>query len=131
MTDELLACADAFDRVVLERDQRAAASVLDDDYALVLVHPEPAIMRRDRWIEVLPEYVVHEWDVQERGVDVDGDTAAVITRLRMEATVLGEDRSGRLVTSDVWRRRADGWRVWRRHSTPLEAGRMPGAERPG
>jgi ketosteroid isomerase-like protein len=128
MTDEILARADAFDRVVIDRDQEAAASVLDDDYALVLVQPEPATMPRDRWIEVLPEYVVHEWKVEERTVDVDGDTAAVLQRLRMKATVLGEDRSGTIVTSDIWRRRADGWRVWRRHSTPLAAGRMPGAD---
>jgi hypothetical protein len=45
----------------------------------------------------------------------------------MHATVLGEDRSGTLVISDVWRRTAEGWRVWKRHSTPFEAGRMPGA----
>jgi ketosteroid isomerase-like protein len=127
MTDELLARADAFDRVVIDRDQAAAASVLDDDYALVLVQPEPAIMRRDRWIELLPEYVVHAWEIEERTVDVDGDTAAVLQRLQMKATVLGEDRSGTIVVSDIWRRRADGWRVWRRHSTPLAAGRMPGA----
>jgi hypothetical protein len=42
-----------------------------------------------------------------------------------------EERDGdaaERVLDDVWRRRADGWRVWRRHSTPLAAGRMPGAE---
>jgi ketosteroid isomerase-like protein len=128
MTDEILARADAFDRVVIDRDQEAAASVLDDDYALVLVQPAPAVMRRDRWIEVLPDYVVHEWTVEERTADVDGDTAVILQRLRMKATVLGEDRSGTIVTSDIWRRRDDGWRVWRRHSTPLEAGRMPGAD---
>lgn len=128
MTDELLARADVFDRVVIDRDQGAAASVLDDDYALVLVQPEPAIMPRDRWIELLPDYVVHAWEIEERTVHVDGDTAAVLQRLKMKATVLGEDRSGTIVVSDIWRRRDDGWRVWRRHSTPLAAGRMPGAD---
>jgi ketosteroid isomerase-like protein len=126
MTDELLARNELFERAVLERDREVAAAVLDDDYALVLVQPAPSIMPRDLWIELLPEYVVHEWEVQERTLDVDGDTAAILQRLRMVATVLGEDRSGTLVVSDIWRRRADGWRVWRRHSTPLEAGRMPG-----
>ncbi len=59
-------------------------------------------------------------------VDRDGDTAAILQRVTLRATVLGEDRSGILVISDVWRH--DGsWRLWRRHSTPLAAGRMPGA----
>ena len=45
----------------------------------------------------------------------------------MIATVLGQDRSGVFVMSDIWRHGPDGWRVWRRHSTPFAAGRMPGA----
>jgi hypothetical protein len=44
----------------------------------------------------------------------------------MKATVLGEDRSGLFVISDVWRRGEQGWRVWRRHSTPLSAGALAG-----
>jgi len=47
-------------------------------------------------------------------------------RLTMTAMVLGEDRSGAFVISDVWLRGADGWRIWRRHSTPLAAGPMFG-----
>ena len=68
---------------------------------------------------------MHEWEVEERTVDVDGDTAAIPQRLRMVATVLGEDRRGTIVMSDICRRREDGWRVWRRHSTPLEPGASP------
>lgn len=60
----------------------------------------------------------------------DGDYAAVLHRDRMRATVLGEDRSGVFVLSDVWRRRDERWRLWRRHSTPLGAGAMPGVEQP-
>jgi ketosteroid isomerase-like protein len=127
MDDDLTERIREFDRVVIERDQDAARAVLDDDYALVLVQPSPARMPRDRWLEVLPDYVVHDYAVEELVVEADGDAAAVLQRVRMQATVLGEDRSGTLVISDHWRRRADGWRVWRRHSTPLTAGRMPGA----
>jgi ketosteroid isomerase-like protein len=84
-------------------------------------------MPRSRWLEVLADYVVHEYEVEESSVDRDGDCAAALQRVRMRATVLGEDRSGTFVISDVWRLRADGWRIWRRHSTPLSAGGMPGA----
>ena len=55
------------------------------------------------------------------------DVAAVLHRARMRATVLGEERNGTLVVSDFWRRSTDGWQIWQRHSTPFEAGRMPGA----
>ena len=27
---------------------------------------------------------------------------------------------------DVWRRRDGEWKIWRRHSTPLAAGQLPG-----
>ena len=127
MTAELEAQAVAFQRCIEQRDAVAAASVLHDDYALVLVHPTPVTIPRDRWLKVLPDYVVHEYSVDERVVDVRGETAAVLQRVRMRATVLGEDRSGTFVISDVWTRGADGWRVWRRHSTPMDAGRLPGA----
>lgn len=37
-------------------------------------------MSRTRWLEVLPDYVVHSYSVEERVVDLDGDVAAVIHR---------------------------------------------------
>lgn len=117
-----------FQRCVKEQDSSAAEAVLDRDFALVLVHPEPAVMPRSRWLEVLRGYVVHEWTVEERRLDIDGDGCAVLLqRVQVRATVLGEDRSGPFVISDLWRLRDDGWRIWRRHSTPLMAGPMPGA----
>lgn len=90
--------------------------LLDDDYALVLVTPTLAVMPRARWLEVLPDYLVHEYGVDEQVVDQDGDCATVLHRARMTATVRGEDRSGMFVISDVWRRRDRRWLLWRRHS---------------
>jgi ketosteroid isomerase-like protein len=116
-----------FVRCINERDAAAAADVLAEDYALVVVQPAPALMPRERWLEVLPDYVVHSYDVQERRLDVDGDCAVMVHRADMRATVLGQDRSGVFVISDVWRLRDGQWRVGRRHSTPLSAGEMPGA----
>jgi hypothetical protein len=117
-----------FQRCIEARDRAGAEQVLDDDYALVLVTPARAVMSRDRWLEVLKDYVVHDYTVEEQIIDEDSDCAVVVQRVRMHATVLGEDRSGAFVISDVWRRRSTGWRVWRRHSTPLSAGPMPGAD---
>lgn len=115
-----------FERVMLGRDGDLAEVCLHDEFALVLVHPSPTTMPRDRWLEVLPDYVIHSWQVEEQVIDVEGDSAAVLQRVDMRATVLGGDRSGTFVISDVWLRGPDGWRLWRRHSTPLSAGVMPG-----
>ena len=58
-----------FERAVVERDAAAASRVLDDDFALVLVEPAPAVMPRSRWLEVLPDYVVDAYDVEEAHVE--------------------------------------------------------------
>ncbi len=115
-----------FQRCIERRDTTAAEAILDDDYALVLVYPVPAVMHRPRWLALLPDYVVHEYEVEEANIDVDGDSAAVVQRARMRATVLGEDRSGLFVITDVWRRLDGEWRLWRRHSTAIQAGALPG-----
>jgi ketosteroid isomerase-like protein len=125
--DDLSDAMKKFDGAVERRDRAAAEDVLDGDYALVLVHPAAAVMPRARWLEVLPDYVVDSYDIEDQRIDVDGDLAAVLSRVHMQATVLGEDRSGLFVLSDIWRRGQDGWRLWRRHSSPLSAGDLPGA----
>lgn len=125
--EDLAAAMRRLDDAVQQRDRPAAEEVLDADFALVLVHPAPATMPRVRWLEVLEDYVVHSYSVEEQRVDRSEDVATVLSRVRMRATVLGEDRSGLFVISDVWRLRADGWQIWRRHSSPLTAGEMPGS----
>jgi hypothetical protein len=128
MTDPELdtACAD-FDRAVLERDHELAERVLHPGFALVLVHPAAAVMLRQRWLDTLDAYIVDEWAVEEELRDASGGIAAVLRRVRMRATVLGDDRSGAFILSDTWLRGESGWQVWRRHSTPLQAGTLPGA----
>jgi ketosteroid isomerase-like protein len=124
--EDLLRRAALWDRAIEERDEVAAAELLAPEFALELVQPVRSVMTRDVWLEVLADYVVHEWDVEEQNVDVDGDYAAHLQRVRMQATVMGEDRSGIFVISDLWRRIDGEWRIWRRHSTPLSAGQLGG-----
>lgn len=118
-----------FQQAILDRDVAAAELVLDDDFALVLVHPASATVSRAKWLDTLPVYDVHQYDVEECTIDVasDGATASVLHRADMACHVDGVDRSGKFVITDVWRRRPDGWRVWRRHSTPLNAAPLPPA----
>jgi ketosteroid isomerase-like protein len=125
-SEDLLRRAALWDRAVQERDEVAAAQLLAPEFALELVQPVRNVMSREVWLEVLADYVIHEWEVEEQIVDVDGDYAAMLQRVRMRATVMGEDRSGLFVISDLWRRLDGEWRVWRRHSTPLSAGQLGG-----
>jgi ketosteroid isomerase-like protein len=125
VNEELAKRIDEFQRCIAERDATAVVDVLDDDYALVLVQPEALTVTRQQWLDTLPDYVVHSYEVQEQTVDVDDDCAAVLQRVHMSALVHGQDRSGVFVLTDIWRRRDNRWRVWRRHSTPLSAGEMP------
>jgi ketosteroid isomerase-like protein len=127
--DSLHTAMERWQQAILRRDAAAASEVLHPDYALVLVAPAPASMPRARWLEVLNDYVVHDYAVEEQQADVSGGVAAVLSRVRMRATVLGEDRSGQFILSDIWLRDATGqWQVWRRHSSPLSAGVMPGSD---
>ena len=120
--EDLRRRAALWDQATGERDEVAAAELLAPEFALELVQPVRNIMTREVWLEVLADYVIHEWDVEERIVDVDGDCAAMLQRVRMQATVMGEDRSGTFVMSDLWRRIDGEWRLSRRHSTPLSTG---------
>lgn len=124
--DELEARNAGWEQALLTRDVEAAADFLHEDYALVIVHPESATMRRTDWLGALPSYVIHRWNPAPPVVDIQGGFALVHQRVDMEATVFGQDRSGLFILTDCWRRDPDGaWRVWRRYSTPLSAGGLP------
>ena len=107
------------------RDVAAAGGFLAEDYALELVQPERAIVPREAWLALLPDYVVSGYAIEAEIVEVSGDIGLIVHRARQEAIVLGADRSDTFVLTDIWRRVDGTWRVWRRTSTPLSAGVMP------
>jgi ketosteroid isomerase-like protein len=111
---------------LLARDTADVVNFLHDDYALVLVHPAPATLGRAGWLKTLPDYVISRWNVRHSIWDVEPDVATHLQLIEMEAVVLGVERNGPFVITDIWLRSHDGdWRVWRRHSTPLAAGAIP------
>jgi Domain of unknown function (DUF4440) len=114
-----------FQGAIETRDVAAAADVLHQGYSLCLVIPSSVVIPRDVWLATLPEYVVHEWSVQELQIEDLGEVAAVLQRGFQRATVQGRPRDGVFVVSDVWLREGGVWRLWRRHSTPLTAGELP------
>lgn len=126
--EQVRARAGGWQQAIEARDAETVVGFLHDDYALVLVVPTAVTMARDEWLRVLADYVVHRYEVHEQVVDVMDDTAVVLTLATQQATVLGQDRSGRFIMSDTWLRDdAGSWQVWRRHSTPITAGHMPRA----
>lgn len=108
----------ALERAVRERDSALAASVLDPDFSSIQVEPTASALTRTEWMDALREHRIHDQEVLERFVHEDGDTAAVLQQVRSTATAHTDERSGTEVVTDVWRLRADGWRLWRRHRTP-------------
>ncbi len=121
--EELLGRVAQWDQAIRDRDEPLARQLLHPGFALEMVQPVRSVMRHDVWLEMMSDYVVHEWEVEDQLVDLDGDIAALLQRVRMRATVMGEDCSGIFVVSDLWRRVGGEWVVWRRHSTPLSPGR--------
>jgi ketosteroid isomerase-like protein len=116
---------DRWQRTIEERDPKAAASFLADDYALVILQPQPAIVGRQEWLRMLPDYHVNAYSVEERIVQAREGLCTVLQRVDQTAVVNGVERSGVFILLDVWVQEADAWRVWRRHSTPLSAGPVP------
>jgi ketosteroid isomerase-like protein len=118
---------DRWQVTIQARDPEGAARFLCDDYALVILQPQPAVVRRDEWLRMLPDYVVSGYSVEERIVEAGSDLCTVFQRVDQTALVNGVERSGIFILVDVWVRETDAWRVWRRHSTPLSAGAAPRA----
>ena len=55
MHDELTRAIADLQRCIEQRDVAAAASVLDEEYSLLLVQPTRATVPRDRWLETLAD----------------------------------------------------------------------------
>ena len=52
-----------------------------DDYALVILQPQPAVLRRDEWLRMLPDYEVSGYSVEERIVETSPDLCTVFQRV--------------------------------------------------
>jgi Domain of unknown function (DUF4440) len=127
METEIGELTDRWQLAIEARDPDAAAHFLAADYALVIIQPQPAVVPREEWLRMLPDYVVSGYSVEERVVSAGDELCTVFQRVDQTALVKGVERSGIFILVDVWVREAGTWRVWRRHSTPLSAGPAPRA----
>ena len=118
---------DRWQVAIESRDQEAAARILADDYALVILQSPPIVVPRDEWLRMLPDYDVRRYAVAERIVQASENVVTVFQRVDQTAVVKGVERSGIFILVDVWVLEAGAWRVGRRHSSPLSAGPAPRA----
>jgi ketosteroid isomerase-like protein len=125
--EELRARALGWQSSILRQDVEGVQQFLAPDFAVVILQPTRAVAPRKQWLKTITDYRIHAYHVEDEIIDVDGDLGVILQRIRMKATVLGQDRNGIFIHTDIWRR-TDQWRVWRRHSTPLSAGPYPIAD---
>jgi ketosteroid isomerase-like protein len=119
--------AAAWESCILRRDTTGALQFTTDDFTVVILQPVRAVVQRQQWLRTIGDYRIRDYQTEDEVVEVDGDLGIVMQRIRQLATVLGQDRSGVFIHTDIWRRHDGEWRVWRRHSTPLTAGPYPSA----
>ncbi len=125
--EELRARAAGWEASILRRDVEGVQQFLAADFAVVILQPTRAVVPRMQWLKTIADYRIHDYHVEDEIIDVAGDLGVILQRIRMKATVLGQERSGIFIHTDIWRR-SDQWRVWRRHSTPMSAGPYPTAD---
>ena len=115
--DEVLAESRRWAEAIQNRDVATAEQILAPEYALMAAGLGK--MPRDKWLALLPEYVVHSYSFDDVTIHVYGETAVMRSRYHQRATVQGQDRSGSMLVTDVWVKRAGRWQVVARHSSPL------------
>jgi len=71
---------------------------------------------RQRWMETLPTYDIHHFEMIEVDVRDYGEVAVVLSHYRQEASVAGTRRSGDFLITDVWVERDGRWQVVTRSS---------------
>jgi hypothetical protein len=78
LTVDLQQRIDAFQRCIEQRDRDAAEEILDQGYTLLLVQPVRSVVPRQQWLDVLADYVVHSYAVEEQIVDELGLGAVIV-----------------------------------------------------
>lgn len=118
-------------------DADRIAAMWDDADDVVCVHPGwPAVVGRSRvlrsWAVILANTAYIQFFATGSDVAVSGDIAIVSCEYgvlaRSDEGDTGFGESARVVASNVFRRRAGGWRLWSHHASPILAGGEPADE---
>lgn len=100
----------------VERDRAACERILADDF--MLTSARGVLMPKSEWLDAaMSSFVCTAFAWEELLVRPFGETAIVHGRSRQQASVAGQDWSGRFLVTDVWARRNSQWQVVSRHGT--------------
>ncbi|HET7405657.1 MAG TPA: nuclear transport factor 2 family protein [Mycobacteriales bacterium] len=138
VNDELYASVEA-------RDIDRMSAVWDDDDDITCVHPGwPMLRGRARvlrsWSMIMANTAYIQFFVTDVQTRVDGDLAVVTCEENILAAgepggagTEGGMQTAAVATTNVFRRRADGWRLWLHHGSPVLGGPATSdtAEEPG
>ena len=114
---------------IQRQDVASMGGFLSDDYFLAIgvQGQDLKIVPRAAWLDNLKFYVTTSFKIDDVHVHVYGDTAVVLMLYSQKATIRGQDRSAQFLITDIWIKKASGWRVTERHSSRPE---QPVAARP-
>lgn len=126
--DEVVAANAAFYAAVESGDVARIEASWDDVDDVTCVHPGwPLVSGRSRvtrsWAVIMANTAYLQFFPTEVNVTVAGDVAivgcehSVLARITDSEGGLGE--TARVVATNVFRRRADGWRLWVHHASPV------------
>ena len=119
LCDEIIALEKSFASAIQSRDSSQTKKYQADSYFLAFtVQDMPIqIVPKQRWLEVLGNYVTESYSIDDIKVNVYGNTAVAMLMFTQKATVNGKDRSGQFVLTDIWVKGDTGWLITERHSS--------------
>jgi len=113
------ALQEAWMQAWLDGDRATIEGILAPGFLLRSIQTD-TLVERATWIENAVNGRIRgtAFAYRDMRVTVDGDTAVTDSLLTFEATIDGKDWSTKAWCTDVWSRRAIGWQVVKRHSSP-------------
>lgn len=112
-------------------DVERVAAMWDDGDDVVCVHPGwPSVRGRSRvlrsWAVIMANTAYIQFFATGVDVAIEADVAIVTCEhgllARSDERDTGFGETARVVASNVFRRRADGWRLWSHHASPVLGG---------
>ena len=106
---QVVAAYRAMYRGMLERDTELLNDLLDDEYTLT--HLTGYVQSKKEWLEQVDSGEMQYHSSQERGqsVDVTGDTAVLVGRNVVDATIWGSRGTWNLQLTTTYERRGGEW----------------------
>jgi ketosteroid isomerase-like protein len=104
---------------IAAKDGTAAVKFMADDYisaGVRLIGPSTA--DRQTWLQSLVAMRVFSYQTEVTRVRIYGGSAVVNVKGSWHVSFQGQEVDENFFATDVWNKRADGWKVVLRHSSP-------------